>query len=109
MGTLVIDYQFLIIEFGVDTEPVFAIVRSDSAVIFPPIGVSRTTSIFDRIPAFDIFYVGGPKIKPLVKLGLIVIAYIKADMVILDVLKIFNVAAVEVAGNNHALTLLLLM
>ncbi|GBF28691.1 hypothetical protein MnTg03_00251 [bacterium MnTg03] len=65
-------HELLSIKRGIDAEPVFAIIGCHRPIILPPTGISRTRSIVDDISAGDMFDIPGAKIKPLVKIRLVI-------------------------------------
>ena len=94
-------HELLSIKRGIDAEPVFAIIGCHCPIILPPTGISRTRGIVDDISASDIFDIRSAKIKPLVKIRLMVGPNTQLDIAGIALIDALDIAGVELTGNDH--------
>jgi len=98
---VVFDDEILAIEACVDTKPDFTIVAGDRAVVLPPTLVGRPRRIVDQVAAIEIPDIGGTKVKPLIKFGLVVAANRELHPRRVTAIDTFDIATVELTGNDH--------
>ena len=71
---VVFDNEVLAIEHSVDAKPDFTIIAGNCPIVLPTTLVGSSRSIVYQVAAIKVPDISGAKVKPLVKLGLVVAA-----------------------------------